>query len=798
MEYVTLLSSNATTAIFSVETPGIYQFHYRYTENDCWYWIHSEEIIVPVRTDFAYSVQCANGQYNLTVYNNSEYLPAIANVNIISDAVSVNGSTAVVNGHLSVYSDVALPSTNTITWTVSSENATTGIPFHDCSKTISFELPPYPTAAFTLSEATKCPEDFFHLQPANYNPNGVNNKYLWTFQQSGQTPITNNLPVIDFMPPVAGYYDITLTEWNDYGCAVTSTPITVYVHNSKLEVTVARTPSGNLCQGDYVDLKLLDTDNADLNYLPHYQWMNGHSELAGENGATLQVTQSGAYWARLITADGCEAVFPGISMQPLRVEFGYAPDVKINAPAGVCKDCGGFWLEATVSNPQPNMQYRWSSANGTIANNAVWETVTNNTGIIRTFVSLSQNASFSSDTYTIQIRYAGNGCSASASSAVQFSPSPSPSSLTYTLDIPTYRATGLYSASITARSGLPGTYIWSNGMTGNSITVNHGGVYEVTFVNQYGCSSKAEITLPRDPKEYMWIVPQGGCYTVCDDEGLRVIGPVSYAQFYKWAWMWSRTNLLNYTGSVLNNYIIAPYSGDHTLELTVADDIGNKLDAQSKPFSVNFIDCKRDCDFNANISITKDNNEYYISYSVTITLTNSYPFDLNIIFNTSPSGAGFFIPAAVTLPAGSTQTYHLTYIATDTSNPVVFLNIIAENLYSKDEGFRCRKSYEMSMPIIKAPRVPDTPEYPDTENILFALNPNPANGNITISYNVPQKGNNQISIYNISGKLIWSSNPAVDTENSSTLNVSAWVSGYYIAVLKHNGNIVKQQVIIKK
>jgi hypothetical protein len=830
MEYVTLLSSNATTATFLVETPGIYQFSYRYTEDDCSYWISPEEIIVPARADFAYSVHCANGQYSMDVYNNSEYLPSIANVTIVADVFTNAGhSTNSANPMLGFITIPVYPGSNTLTWTVQSTNASTGAPFPDCSKTQVIELPPYPTAAFTIDEISKCPKDFFHLQPDNYNPNGVNNKYEWTFySQSTGNEVTNYLPIVDFMPPVDGDYDITLKEWNDYGCVVTSTSIPVTVLNSKLEVTVVRTPSGNLCQGDYVDLKLVDAEGHEYNYLPHYQWMNANKELTGENSATLRVTRSGAYWAKLTTSQGCEALFSEGSMLPLNVEFNNAPDVKINTPAGLCRNCEGFWLEARVSNPQENMQYRWLSASGTIPSTE-WQNVTDDSGIISRYVSVSDNTLFptqppapptipptvtpsnsypASDTYTIEVRYAATGCTASASRTVSFSTSPDPSTLDYSLDYITYQSTGLYQAEIKASNTQNGTFIWSNGTTGYSNVVSHGGVYEVIFVNEYGCRSKAEIVLPRDPKEYMWVVPEKGCYTICDNEYLMVIGPDWYAKFFQWNWLWRNYPIMPGTNDVTDNPIRLPRSGSHALELSVADSYGNVLTATSKQFEVTFIDCS-DCKFDVNAVITQMHSEDYVSFEIALTITNPTTYNLILTFNANPLTDGFFVPATAFLPAGATQTFNLTYIVNNPANPIISFNIIAEDANATDiqdvpnnlnppenpnPTFSCSQLVSIETNNFKAPQR----QSDKNENLLFSVEPNPAQEHIVIDYNGLEKGSNRVSVYNISGKLIWSSNASGNAENSYNLDVSSWVAGYYIVVLKHNESIVRQQFFVKK
>ena len=47
------------------------------------------------------------------------------------------------------------------------------------------------------------------------------------------------------------------------------------------------------------------------------------------------------------------------------------------------------------------------------------------------------------------------------------------------------------------------TYYWSNGETGNTITVNEGGAYRVTAVLG-NCSTSAQIDVPKNPENYLF------------------------------------------------------------------------------------------------------------------------------------------------------------------------------------------------------------------------------------------------------------------------------------------------------
>jgi hypothetical protein len=190
----------------------------------------------------------------------------------------------------------------------------------------------------------------------------------------------------------------------------------------------------------------------------------------------------------------------------------------------------------------------------------------------------------------------------------------------------------------------------------------------------------------------------------------------------------------------------------------------------------------------------------YCTYTVAITITNPTATNFTLTFSANPVTDGFFVPGTVLLPANSTQTYYLTYVvALYSSRRNIDFDIIAEDLSHFGNG--CKQSASVPTGSFHAPLRPDADADDfdaDANAATFSLNPNPATDNITVDYKVLSEGSNMVSIYDISGKLMWRSSTAVDTENSFTLNTSSWTAGYYIAVLKHNGNILKQQVIVKQ
>jgi len=80
-----------------------------------------------------------------------------------------------------------------------------------------------------------------------------------------------------------------------------------------------------------------------------------------------------------------------------------------------------------------------------------------------------------------------------------------------------------YTLELTASGPGTGTYNWSNGMTGQTIYVNHGGAYSVTYTSPEGCRATGFNQLPHSPERTLWIVPTG-CYWLCMDNAY-LLGP---------------------------------------------------------------------------------------------------------------------------------------------------------------------------------------------------------------------------------------------------------------------------------
>jgi hypothetical protein len=205
---------------------------------------------------------------------------------------------------------------NTVAQTIYLKPAVSTAPKADI-KTCADAPDPLPAPSFTLSNTNFCPEGAIHLRPDVMHAGST---YLWTIYNAGTNIVyaTNSMTDFNFMPGADGAYDIALTETNSFGCSATSRGQVIARNDNEIYgATVAGNASAYA--GDAIVLAVIL--NAPIG---SYQWMNGNAVLAGETGTTLTVKQTGSYWAKLTTVQGCKHN----DLEAMSVVFHAAPEEK--------------------------------------------------------------------------------------------------------------------------------------------------------------------------------------------------------------------------------------------------------------------------------------------------------------------------------------------------------------------------------------------------------------------------------------------------------------------------------------
>ncbi|WP_321515549.1 gliding motility-associated C-terminal domain-containing protein [Marinifilum fragile] len=236
----------------------------------------------------------------------------------------------------------------------------------------------------------------------------------------------------------SGNYSVVVTDAN--GCSATD-DVNVTVHPNPV---VDLGTDQETCEGGSITL---DAGNAGATYL----WSNGATTQ------TITVSTSGNYSVVVTDANGCSAT------DDVNVTVHPNPIVDLGPDQETCAG-GTFTLDAG----NVGSSYLWS-------NGATTQTITVN----------------ASGNYSVVVTDA-NGCSATDDMNVTVHPNP-------IVDLGTDQET-CAGGTITLDAGNAGaTYLWSNGATTRTITVNTSGNYSVVVTDINGCSSTDDVNVTVHP-----------------------------------------------------------------------------------------------------------------------------------------------------------------------------------------------------------------------------------------------------------------------------------------------------------
>src|SRR5690606_28919777 len=278
-------------------------------------------------------------------------------------------------------------------------------------------------------------------------------------------------------------------------------------------------PSVNICEGEsFLGISFTPSFGSDTP--DSIIWMRGNQEVLGASNPFVP-TQSGLYWAKLVDENGC--IF-NMASQPVLVTIRQQPYVSITGENSLC---GGesTTLQGVVTDS--NLERRWLTGTPpgipVSGPHGIWSTTTP--------LTLDVNPTLpGSYTYTLQVRPVGDeDCGNSTSFTVTAHPE-------VTIATPSYDV--YLCEPYTVKLNVPGpagSYNWTNGMSGQSISVDAGGVYGVTYTAPTGCTATAEIMVPHNSDRYMCSFPTG-CFDVCpcDNPAPYIVGPWGEYDLHKW------------------------------------------------------------------------------------------------------------------------------------------------------------------------------------------------------------------------------------------------------------------------
>ncbi|UKB81041.1 PKD domain-containing protein [Chryseobacterium sp. MEBOG07] len=730
------------TATYQTNLAGAHIVFVRLRYGACWY-SKAVEVRKNYEPKFNVSTVCNGSGYNVTLFNSSTIFEI--NPSSITYTFTSPGQPTQ-TGQTATYNNLA-PGTYTFTMTMSAPGKPT------CTTTQTITLAAVPSTDFLI------PFGLCVREPITFSPLAYVSGYTYTWLFDGTayvSPGANATVTYN----TSGAKTIQLRITSPQGCVYLSPIKNINVNEALL--------SGNLipinavaCAGSAPTITF---NNTSIGTIYQYIWMNGNQPVPGApNSASFTPTQSGTYWPVLVSTDLCRTSI--MSTNPATVTIKNAPYVNISGTANICQGSSTTLSGLVTDN---TLQYQWKK-NGALAS-AAWASgpypISFNTG------------SLTAGTYvfTLEVRTPGaSGCVSSKNFTVTVSAPPSPVTIAYSLV-----SCQPYRIKLTASGPSAGNYNWSNGMSGQSITVNEGGAYQVIYTAPSGCKVSNYVEVPLSLESLMWVFPTG-CYDECLREKNYILGPKGVFDHHDWMLFGNSIQ----TGN--NNFIFPLYIGaPGTYQLQV-----NHLGCQYTSGTMNYYPGKEcgyetDCKIEGGIKGMKWVGDHYAVFG-TIHNAGGQPISLNV---SSVNGYGTYIPSIITIPAGGMYDMN--------ANPLAFYP--NPNFQGADEVLFSNETCKFSTKAVD----PDwmgmrSASRSVTVTAVSSLKmiPNPAKEKVKISYNT---GNEkllakQITVFDAMGNIkfrkeVKAASGEVDVE------ISSWLQGVYIVIVQ-TGDTSLQGKLIK-
>jgi len=745
---------NTTTATpyFTTNVPGSYLLIAKMNYNGC---ILQKQIEVKkhYQANFNYTLSCnANGTYTAQLLNNSVFFDYTPTSSTYSYATT--GGTLVQNGPLNQNATVTnLQAGQSYTFTLTI-NGSGGLPV--CTKTVTVSIPVAPNVNFTTPPAPYCPENGIVLTIPNYNSNYT---YKWIFNgtayiaSGAQTTIQITTP---------GAKNIELIATNNYGCSFSHT-ITNAVNIPPVNFNGEHNEGYTICEGQAAT-PLTYTAAFGSTTPTGITWMKGNAAVGTGNSFTP--TSSGSYWAKLHLGTCTSSDMAG---SPVNVTIKPLPYVTITGQNNVCFG-GQTTLYGTVTDS--SLQHRWLR-NGTAIAGALGTWVT---GAANLQVPVTGNTP-GTYTYRLEVQ-GGNSCANFKEFVVTVHPALPNISMNYTV-----LTCEPYVLKLTASGPSNGSYNWSNGATGQSINVTHGGAYAVTYTAPSGCTQMAHIQTPHNAERYLWVVPSG-CYQVCPTAtpAPYLLGPLGMQDAYKWlvngnvVQSGANSSVPNLPVTVAGHYQLAVQNGSCAKLSPVANITYNPKDCEIAP-----------CNFKFEIERMRYNalENYFLLVGHIVNTTTS-----TLTVNLSSFGHyGTFVPGTFTLAPGQMITFNTLRFYPNSSYPVQ-----GANDYILLSTPNCT-----DLNLVKWEPLPSSLMDESSTPTTLSVHPNPATEAATVQYALGDtyKQAQRLVVYDLVGNVKHTEKLTANT-GEVKLPVTYWNTGTYIISLEADNLKVASQKLIKK
>ncbi len=517
--------ANTLTPVYY--SAGVYNISYR----EIWpspycYRDTTIQVIVPFMPHFYPDIRCDGfGNYDVTFIDRSSTLDGytVTGVSWLIKEVGTTPPANPDNGSVNGFtSRLAAGGTYTITQTITvwDDNA---LRYRYCSKDSTITLPEPPSVSILASSLTVCSDVPIDLQAILTPPGAMVATYFWDFDGEGESKIP--APQSSFTVSIPTNYDITLNIQDIYGCEASNSQI-INVRPNELDGGISG--GAIVCTGTPVTLTYNNTGSGTPNQ--PYVWHWG-KQKQGTPVPSLSPSESGSYWIEMYDAYQCRLI-----TDPENVVIIPMPPAVISGGPFACAG-EPFRLDGFAG---PGIDYAWRLNGGSVFS----------TDPAVDIPGLSPGAY----TYSLELGYTDPitsiTCTNTDLQIIQVRSQPSAPDITgpYLVDC------NRYEIELEGSHTQPGSFNWSNGVSGPDNTVYEGGAYRLWFTDVYGCRSHEDIYVPPAPTSLAEYIPEG-CYSLCDFQlsMLTLYGPPG-VDFRDWKWM--RNNVADLSGSYS---LVSPY-----------------------------------------------------------------------------------------------------------------------------------------------------------------------------------------------------------------------------------------------
>lgn len=746
--------------------PGMYHIihkvGYNCPEGEIGYYNIVEQVVIPYKPDFSYSTVCnSNNTFDVTFFDNSVIYSEVTNptVQLMYSLTSnyPSGLQPISNLELNGLAP------GNYTFELSINGYYEGVLYPTCKKTLTVNLQGLnPNLEIVLLKEADCHDTAVEFG-FNFQLPGC--AFFWTFENGVNN--TNATPSRVFNQ--SGSFNVTVEITTPLGCIVTLSKA-VEIPDPCFDGDIISDPSpAEVCQNHYIRLKYQPgNDNCEAT---SFIWMNNDQAISAQTPNNhIDVSLPGNYWVKVFSENNCEYHTPS-RISPL---FKIPPTAKIVGPTSFCESENGISLQAVTNATTLN----WT-LNGVLSTDNQ-----DNPNPLFIYPLL-----YGGQVNTIQLEAILDGCSRIVTHQFIIT------ELVNYIDIATSVSCNPYQVTLTATAsnGNPVTYHWSNGVTqtGNSstITVLEGGAYRVTAVLG-NCSTSAQIDVPKNPENYLWVFPKG-CFADCDTDLNQLIGPsVTFGE-----WSWEFDNQIQNAGndSVPEDFFFNN-PGSYTMSIA-----NGGCTVTSEPLQYQTVSCDgcpTSKPFLKSISV---NSTPYCSNTVELEILNvaGTPYQATI---SNTSNNAIITPASFTIDPNSTL-YTFTIIPTD---PIIGGTtdwLLQGNLPGGENGYtlcqldfslttyECEENNEFSKTALAETEVGEGLEH------QVNLFPNPAKESVAVKYSLSTTAT--ITLYDLTGRaLAEHSTSTVSGEWNVTTGV--YPAGIYLVVIKQtDGKIWQQKLVIE-